>query len=397
MKSLTIGCPYIERNRLCAEISLDGNDKKTLWYEVSEEYVPYLCSEKSDAFLVNLLLYAMENRYNIICENYVSERLYYQITEYLIPSVSQNIDTYKPISITADLSSEVLSSAHAVGGSISGGVDSFYTALKHMNRKEENYNITHYAFFNAGASGMYGGDEARKVFKSRIEWIKQVAEDQGKPIVIVDTNFNEFLHQNHLKTHTFRSLAIPLALQKLYSVYYYSSSVPFTEFAITEYATGSYDLLSLNCLNTENIVFYPHGGEVSRLMKLEFISTYPVTYKYLNVCVREDVNCCKCEKCRRTMAGLYLLGKLNKYSNVFDLKTFNADKRKIIYEAIKRKEEHDWKDIYKAFKETHEINVVTIAMSKAYFKLKKILLNNNSFSSFYTSYFYYVSEKRRHS
>lgn len=388
MKQLTIGNPYLNSNKLCSEIQLSDKDETVvLWYEVSSEYVPYLCTEKSDAFLVNLLLYAMENDYNIVCEGCISEKLYYQLTEYLIPTISQNIEVYKPIIIKAPLSSEILLSQNCVGGSISGGVDSFFTAIKHRERLESNFNITHYTFFNAGASGMYGGEKARKIFHERIDWIKQVAIEQGKPLVVVDTNFNEFLHQVHVETHTFRSLAIPLALQKLFSVYYYSSGVPFNEFEISKSDTASYDLLIMSCLNTENITFYSHGGNTTRIEKLKYISSYPVTYKYLNVCVWDATNCCRCPKCRKTMMELHLIGKLDNYSKVFDLNIFNSDKTKIIYEAIVRKNQHDWNDIYFQLKKMNMITPITEIKAKIYFPLRNIAINNRILVKLYKKLF----------
>ena len=58
------------------------------------------------------------------------------------------------------------------------------------------------------------------------------------------------------------------------------------------------------------------------LREFEYISDFPLTYKYLNVCGFRLYNCNKCEKCKRTMLGFYALGKLELYGAVFDVNYF---------------------------------------------------------------------------
>lgn len=377
-KVLRVGRPYIEDlqqeqgARLCVKIDIPGKEGYILWYETDAKYKDYLCTERSDGFVVNLLLYAMEHQLDIECDQCLTERLYYQLTEYLIPSISKNIDKYSLINILAPLDSSPLSSANAVGASLSGGVDSFYTLLRHINRKESSFNITHLTFFNAGASGEFGGDEARTRYKERIEWIHDVAEELDAEMICVDTNANELLHQNHEATHTFRTLAIPLLLQKLFDKYYFSSGFSFRDFGFDKMDTAHYDLLNIECLSTDTLTFYSSGGESTRLEKLEYISNFPITYKRLNVCVSEAVNCSRCEKCRRTIVGLYAIGKLHLYEKVFDINYFEQHKHKYISDSIKYLESHDWPDAYKKLKVDHKISILDYCLGIGKLMLHKV-------------------------
>ena len=104
-------------------------------------------------------------------------------------------------------------------------------------------------------------------YKQRIDWIQSVADELEKPLVCVDTSANEFLKQNHEQTHTFRTLSIPLAMQKLFSKYYFSSGIPFKNFEFAKLDTATYDLLNVQCISTDNLTFYSSGGEVKRLEK----------------------------------------------------------------------------------------------------------------------------------
>lgn len=329
-KVLSVRKPYIEnigtQTRLVYTVRDETGTETALWYEVASEYAEYLCPERSDGIVVNLLLYAMERKYDIECEAAMSEQLYYQLTEQLIPSIARNIKKYHTIQISAPLDSNPLPSAKAVGASISGGVDSFYTVLRHVNRKESTFNVTHLAFFNAGASGAEGGDVARQTYKERIEWIRDVADQLGKKMVCVDTNLNEFLRQEHESSHTFRTLAIPLVLQKLFCKYYFASGLGYENFSFSVADTAHYDLLNTRCLSTENLTFYSSGGEATRTDKIKFISDFPITYPKLNVCIAEAVNCNRCDKCRRTMLALYAIGRLDRYSEAFDVEYFKKHK-----------------------------------------------------------------------
>ena len=68
---ITIAKPIVEKQngggvRMSANVDVDGI-KTPLWVEVPEEYGDYLCAERSDAFLLGLLHYALEFGHDIKC------------------------------------------------------------------------------------------------------------------------------------------------------------------------------------------------------------------------------------------------------------------------------------------------------------------------------------------
>ncbi|MCJ7713216.1 hypothetical protein MUO66_01980, partial [Candidatus Bathyarchaeota archaeon] len=146
----------------------------------------------------------------------------------------------------------------------------------------------------------------------------------GVKLVTVDSNFDLFYHDFEiLSTYVFRCLGTVLALQKLFGKYYWSSANSFSEFDFSIDDIGFFDLLSVQCVSNENTTFYSTGSEVTRLEKTEYIADFAVTQKYLNVCWSGLYNCTdKCDKCKRTMLGLYALGKLNLYGEVFNINYF---------------------------------------------------------------------------
>lgn len=347
---IKLGIPYItnmeNKSRICCDIKVDNNEPYKIWYEVDSQYGKYLCTERADGIIINILLYCMEHKHDIETDCSVSEKLYYQLINFLIPSIAKNIERYSSIMIKAPITSEVLPSGNAVGTGLSGGVDSFYCICKNTDKETKSFNLTHYTFFNAGASGNYGGDQARKLFNERVKEVKKFADEVKMPLITVDTNINEFLMQNHAETHTFRALSIPLILQKLFKVYYYASGFQASKFHFYSKETAYYDLFTLPCISNENISFYSVGAETDRIGKVNYISDFNFVRENLNVCVKDSKNCSKCEKCQRTMLDLYALNKLELFDKVFDVNFFydninkmlalvnSKHKKNIFYEEI---------------------------------------------------------------
>lgn len=357
--------------RLCAKIQIE-NTQFEAWYETIPEYADSFCTERCDAFVVNFLLYAMEHHYDIQCETDMTERLYYQLTEYLIPSIAANIDRYKAINIHAHLAGDKMPCIGAVGTGLSGGVDSFYTILKHLNREEKSYNLTHVLFCNAGTNGDYGGKKAKQLFHDRMTLLEDVSKQMGLKVVPLDTNINEILQQKQEMTVTFRTLSSVLALQKLFGTYYFASGFPFAEFMFAEQSTEFYDLLILQCISTENVCFYSSGGETSRMGKLKYISDNSMVQQHLNVCVNTLQNCGKCSKCRRTMLELYCLGKLDDFRNVFDVDYFYAHINDYKKWVLRYPDSPDMPELHHALAEQKEFPVWMLVFETVRLILKKI-------------------------
>ena len=317
----------------------------------------------------------MENEYDISCEGNLSERIYNQLNDYLIPAISKNIKRYKKINIHCAGLSDIEFHGNAVGAGISCGVDSFYTILKNLRYSEKSkLRVTHLCFFNVG-----GAEQSRQLYNGRKLNAMNAAKELGFNFVECDSNIHEILVQKHRQTHTFRTLSVILAMQKLFCIYYFSSACEYSKFRFTENDTAYYDMFTLPLLSNQNVRFELVGGEVTRLEKVRFLSHFNVTKKYLNVCVSDcNVgNCSKCSKCIRTMFELYLAGVLDEYKQVFDTNLFVKNKRKytrkVIHESFKS---HDMAEIISVLKQKREFslgNDVCYFLNAIYFKIKTFL------------------------
>lgn len=329
---LKINKPYLNGKRLVSKIEYE-NEKYDLFFEVNEEYKNFLNVETANAFLIALLPFAIKHEYNIIIDGFISSKLYYQLTTYLIPLLCNEFNK-KEIKIECKLT-DISYKSTGVGASISCGVDSFYTLLKHCNCQDKTYNITHLTFFNAGSNGQYGGDKARELYNKRLKNITKFCKENNFKLITIDSNMNELIMMNHEKRHTFTTLACVYALEKLFNKYYFASGLGFNGSHIDESDTAYYDILNVHCLSNENISFYCSGLETTRIEKVKYISNYKMTYDWLNVCVSDSSdNCGICNKCIRTMAELDSINKINLYKNVFDLKYFYKNRSKIYAQIL---------------------------------------------------------------
>lgn len=366
---------------LFTDITIDGVCKD-VWFRVDKKYEKYLCYERGDAFVIAVLNYAMRNHHDIVSEAPLTEDIYYNIDKYLIDAIAQyNKDFYRS-QITADVASEILSCAGAVGTGISCGVDSMHALASQTAMKFKKHNITHLTFNNVGSHGE--GEYAEKLYHARLERPKRFAEEYGFELVASNSNLQNVVEQNHFKSHTYSSMFAVYCLQKLYSVYYYASAgYKYTEFTLVDKpqcSPGSYEFISLPLLSTHNLRIYSEGEGMSRMTKLKSVVKYVPSYKYLNVCLEEGDNCGKCEKCVRTMLGLDALGTLDKYSAVFDVTYYNKNKKWYLQQLLKQMAygKHDYFEMYPYFKEQVTLNMRIKVLPYTIEKLVRSMISRES-------------------
>lgn len=380
MAYIFLKSPFITDNgdkiRINAEIIISAEDgrRAILWYEVASEYGIYLYEDRVDPFLVAILPYCMKNGYDIRVESSVhgggvSADLLYQVSNILIPSLKKS-PYFTPIKIEAEPVYEPLQTGTGVATGVSGGVDSFYTILNHM---EGLFPLTHLTLFNTQSFGEYGGDAARSHFFRNIEKAQKICNDlnleYGTNIKLITVNSN-IQEELPIKIHyagTYRDAGAILLLRQIYKLYYFSTTYGIEDFSI-ERGVRDYDLWNLFCLSTEDCRIQIFGLDVERIEKLEYISKFPVTYDNLNVCWQQllngsqgkeyinQKNCtCDCEKCVYTVMGLKGVGKLEKYSKVFDLDLLRQKYPEMLAEVIAKKKTALFKEAYKQLRRTGEI------------------------------------------
>ncbi len=357
-KKIVIGTPYIERAgddgfRLCASVSMEGK-KETVWFEGEAPYGKYLTQERGDAFVTALLTTAMRQGADIVCEAPVTSRLLYQINTCLVPMLSDHIADYSPITVHAGPAQAPLPCEGAVVCGWTGGVDSMFTYLRNLDTVSAGYRLTHLLVANNGA---IEGEQAADTFRKMTEKAKKgFARERNLEVVGVDTNLQEILQEKFATVVYIRHVSVILALQKLFRVFLYSSASPFCKFRFDRYNASYYDALMLPCFETEQTVFYCSGAAFSRLEKLKELSDFPLAHRMLHPCIYalREKNCGACGKCIRTMAGLYSLGTLERFSDVFDTATFEKKKDWYLAKVLQNFAQGDCKDVIEALRQQGE-------------------------------------------
>lgn len=343
---IVIGNPYVEnvdngKVKLCAEIE-EKDTKKVMYFEVDKSYEQYLCTELSDAFLTGIFYYAAYKGLNIKCLGKVSERLFYQLSQYFISTAyKMNSIHYKRIKIDAQTTTIKFDSNYAVGTSVSAGVDSFYSILSHYQRQDcKEYELTHLLLANL-FNKYESEDSTRRKFKDLIEKTSPIAQKLGLPVIEMYTNHHEFLFPDFVEYYSFRIASYILALQKLFKVYLISSGTMFQDSNFQSDDSTDYDIFNTMVCTTDNISFYMSGGEKGRVEKIDYIQKNDIVKNHLHVCtMSDDKNCSECDKCMRTMAALDFGDELKNYSKIFDYNKYVARKNKYWGKVISKRKDN---------------------------------------------------------
>jgi len=350
---IRIGKTYTEtldtQVRLCARVTVQGNTE-TAWFSVEPEFAPYLVDDRADAFVVGFLSTAMRLGADIVCEEPITKRLYYQITQYLIPAMAANMDIYRSISIRARVTDEPLSCEGAVGTGWTGGVDSMYTLMTHLHPDEPGMKLTHLLVANVGT---LESDHNTELLRYMAENARSgIARELDLSVVAVDSNIQLLQQEHYLAVAVFRLPAAVLALQRLFGVFLHSGAYEFSRFAFVAENSAYYELLPLSCFETDCTVFYSTGSHVPRIRKLRELSAFPFAKKYLHPCIYvQRSNCGRCGKCVRTMGALYALGTLEDFGQVFDLEDFHQNKDNHLAGILAKKESQHYGEVLAVMKE----------------------------------------------
>lgn len=361
-KKIIVGKPYIKNNvvskvnkngvRLCSDVEMENPntkviEKRTLYYEFDIRFAQYLCAERSDAFVIGLITTAMENDMDIVFEAPISERLYYQLTTNYIPMISKfNPTRQKVINLIGSFTNLSIGNAGGIATGCSGGVDSFYTIVRHNSEHTvKEYQLTHLIFSSCGTQDVIS-ERIEAYYNNYYPRMQELANLLGCDCIGCYTNIHEFYKYPYQGFSTFFATiygSVAYAIQKLLTVYYINSGDPITEFTMDlDKAHGHdasiFDIFTVGCMNTENLTFYSSGIELTRMEKEKYISNDSNAQEFLTVCgietsgytVAQRGNCSNCTKCLRTMVQLYTINELDKFDRVFDLNDFYKHKSKRI-------------------------------------------------------------------
>lgn len=325
---------------ICAENSIKTD---ILYYDLDKKYEPFVCFEIADPVIVQVLPFAMRGGYDIISNLPITEKLYYQIKFQLIPQICIcHKELYHPI-IDAPVN-HFNWNPQKVATALSLGVDSFSTLFEYTDVAiPESYRLNCLTYYENGAHHMDGKgsrEQRKELFEGQCAKVQKFCNEFNYELIIIRSNLYTFLIDNfwydlYQKTHTYRNIGFTLLLQKLIRVYYYAPAYNSDEFLVDLDDPSRYEKLLLPCLSTDFTTFYNSNGSKNRFEKIEFISKYPETYRYLTVCYNSTENCGKCYKCKYTQLELDAIEKLDFYKDSFNIPEYKKMRDNYILWAYK--------------------------------------------------------------
>jgi len=192
-----------------------------------------------------------------------------------------------------------------VGTFFTGGVDSFYTLLKHRDE------ITDLIF-------VHGFDvllENYSLRRKTSEMIHKIGANFGKRVIEVETNLRSFLDSYFRLSWGTLTFGVGLvSVGHLLFPFFKKIYIPGTHTYADLVPLGSHP--SLDPLwSTETLEFVHDGCEAKRIDKVALLSEYDIALQSLRVCffnINGAYNCGQCEKCLRTMINLHVVGALDR-------------------------------------------------------------------------------------
>lgn len=332
-----------------SSVITDENTVSELWFEVDAEHKFLLPTETMDAFVIGCLLPAMKLGKDIMVKGAMSSRLYYNLRHLLIATLREYLPNAQAISINAErLLTSYADRAHGVLAGFSGGVDSFCNYYDHSHdRAPPEFHLTHFLYNNVGSHGQCGPERDYAVFDAHAAAIKRFADQEGKPLITVNSNLDAVIGMDFQLTHTIRNVAVALLLQKAASKFLYPScsQIRYTEVKPSHDIAGL-DPIILPLLSTERMDCIASGGQYTRTEKAVRVANIPTSWTFLDVCVEPykakpgTINCSVCWKCMRTQLTFDVIGKLDHYRDVFDIRSYQLYKNIFIIDVLNSRNNH---------------------------------------------------------
>jgi hypothetical protein len=267
----------------------------------------YVCND-ANPFAAALLLPSMKQGTNLIIEGKISRQLYQGMQAIMQEVLHWDIDLH-PIKIEAAALVTDPPRPQRSASFFSGGVDSFYTYLKHKTDPVEENRIDGFILVD-------GFDINRRnlqLWDRTLANIESVAKTDSVELIVVRSNIQHLVQPILVwdYSHGGCLAAVGLLLRGGFHQIY----IPSTHSVSEQIPWGSNLALDRHW-STESTTFIHDGTEATRLEKvISQIAQSPLALRHLRVCFANEkgaYNCGRCDKCLRTMINLFVAGALEK-------------------------------------------------------------------------------------
>lgn len=295
--------------RVTGIVETDAGERIEIWFEVPSEYETAL-SDSGNPWVVAMLPYAMDSGEPIVSDIPMDAELLENLKGLIAIWRAWHPQFSNPdIRVPVKPWNQTEPSGDRTAAFFSGGVDSWFTVLRHAPERESD------------AIGrvddlitVHGFDipvEATNEFSKLQSDLGAAASELGRDMIVVRTNLRRYgslwAKGWGWLTHAAGLATVALILEKRFrkvmigSAYPYGHLIPWGSHPMTDV------LFSTSALQIKH-----DGASFKRVEKTRLIARHQVALTYLHVCWKDGSakNCGKCAKCLRTMTTLALLDAL---------------------------------------------------------------------------------------
>ena len=279
-----------------------------VYFSLSDEpHDGYVMGDASP-FAAALLLPAMRQGEDLIIRGSISKQLHKGMHAIMHEVLEWDIGL-KPIRIEADILTPDARKPGRSASFFSGGVDSFYTYLKHKTDPLRADRIDTFILIR----GFDIDQRNARLWQRTLQNVSAIATADDIGLALVKTNIKTLVDPILVwdYSHGGCLAAVGLFLRGAFHQIY----IPSGRSAGEQVPWGS-NLALDGHWSTESTTFVHDGTEATRINKVIWqIARSPLALEHLRVCYlneKESYNCGKCDKCLRTMINLYVAGVLEK-------------------------------------------------------------------------------------
>ncbi len=307
---LSLEAPQVEGSMLLTAAVLEHPDgcRLRLWWRLPAEWRDAL-TPWADPFVVGFLFPLMSWQRDVVVEGMVSPSLLLNLEQYMAMWRAWMPQQYRPVEIHAREETEAPAPA-APGQTIapfSGGVDSSFTLYRHcrglVGRRTRRV---------TAAMVMHGFDvwldqpDAEQVYEGVLAGARIMTGSLGVACIAAASNFHELptTWGDSFATHLVSGLRL---LAGRFDAALVPNDVAYPRMGVV---WGSHPICNL-FLGSRHFQVIDDGGEASRCEKLPLLAQWPEAMHHLRVCYDNGAghaNCCRCEKCTRTILSFRAMG-----------------------------------------------------------------------------------------
>lgn len=284
----------------------DGNTiaRKNLFFDISGPSVGRM--QNMDSAAVSLIHLAMNERRNLVLHGPVSRRLLENLEEFQMAWSSWRRDLYQPIKVIADseIDPEPLDPQQKAIAAFSGGVDASFTVWRHFNKAPGQYHKNLSGVMLVQGFDLPLGDD--QLFSRVKADMEEMVEDLDVLFYTVQTNVQQFLPHWEMNF----GAGVAACLHQFSHDFRYGligSDEPYNQLVLP---WGS-NPITTPLLSARNFEIVYDGTGYTRTERAAHLADWPGAMKHLRVCwegPKTGRNCCKCEKCIRTILNFRAAG-----------------------------------------------------------------------------------------